>query len=73
MFSYRLFYHCLTIDSGVQLSAPFQRMPSKRALPDYFEVIREPMALSTIRVIVMTLVNNIADLSVVQDFTKAIW
>ncbi|KAK4228205.1 hypothetical protein QBC38DRAFT_362517 [Podospora fimiseda] len=32
-----------------ELAAPFQRLVNKRSLPDYFEVIKEPMAFSTIR------------------------
>lgn len=33
-----------------EIASGFQRLVSKRSLPDYFEVIKEPMAFSTIRV-----------------------
>lgn len=36
--------------SGEELAAGFQRIPNRRVLPDYFEVISEPIAFSTIRV-----------------------
>lgn len=36
--------------SGYELSTPFNRKVNKRLLPDYFDVIKEPMAFSTIRV-----------------------
>ncbi|KAH8819579.1 hypothetical protein F5884DRAFT_658857 [Xylogone sp. PMI_703] len=35
--------------SGHDVSALFQRMINKRLLPDYFDVIKEPIAFSTIR------------------------
>jgi chromatin structure-remodeling complex subunit RSC1/2 len=38
------------IYSGEQLAAGFQRIPNRRTLPDYFEIISEPIAFSTIRV-----------------------
>ncbi|KAF8866168.1 Bromodomain-containing protein [Acephala macrosclerotiorum] len=34
---------------GHDVSRDFQRLVSKRTLPDYFEVIKEPVALSTLR------------------------
>lgn len=40
----------LTIRSGEELAEGFQRIPNRRVLPDYFEVISEPVAFSTIRV-----------------------
>ena len=36
--------------SNVDLAAGFQRLPNKRFLPDYFEVIKTPIAFSTVRV-----------------------
>lgn len=42
--------HRLTIRSGEELAEGFQRIPNRRVLPDYFEVISEPVAFSTIRV-----------------------
>lgn len=33
-----------------EIASGFQRLVNKRSLPDYFEVIKEPMAFSTIRV-----------------------
>jgi len=36
--------------SGEDICAPFQRMPNRRVLPDYFEVIKEPIAFSHVRV-----------------------
>lgn len=33
-----------------EIAAGFQRLVNKRSLPDYFEIIKEPMAFSTIRV-----------------------
>lgn len=35
---------------GHDVSGLFQRMLNKRLIPDYFDVIKEPMAFSTIRV-----------------------
>ncbi len=40
----KLFY------SGYQIAAGFQRIPNRRLLPEYHEVIKEPIAFSTIRV-----------------------
>ncbi|KAH8661427.1 hypothetical protein BGZ60DRAFT_380901 [Tricladium varicosporioides] len=36
-------------DDGHDVSGAFQRMLNRRNLPDYFNIIKEPMALSTIR------------------------
>lgn len=36
--------------SGYEVSQHFQRKVNRRLLPDYFDVIKEPMAFSTIRV-----------------------
>lgn len=36
--------------SGEELAGGFQRIPNRRSLPDYFEVISVPVAFSTIRV-----------------------
>ena len=38
------------LGSGEELAGGFQRIPNRRVLPDYFEVIAEPIAFSTIRV-----------------------
>ncbi len=35
--------------AGFLLSAPFKALPSKRELPDYFDVISEPMSLNKVR------------------------
>ncbi|XP_059081440.1 protein polybromo-1-like isoform X3 [Tigriopus californicus] len=35
--------------SGVKLGEPFLNLPSKRELPDYYEVISQPMSLNQIR------------------------
>jgi hypothetical protein len=40
----------LTVTSGHEIASMFQRMVNKRLLPDYFDVIKEPVAFSTIRV-----------------------
>jgi hypothetical protein len=40
----------LTMSSGEELAAGFQRIPNRRLLPDYFDIIAEPIAFSTIRV-----------------------
>ena len=40
----------LTFDSDNELMDSFQRLVSRKSLPDYFEVIKEPIAFSTIRV-----------------------
>jgi hypothetical protein len=40
----------LTIFSGEELAVGFQRIPNRRLLPDYFDIIAEPIAFSTIRV-----------------------
>ncbi|OAA49512.1 RSC complex subunit RSC1 [Metarhizium rileyi] len=36
-------------EDGEELAAGFQRIPNRRTLPDYFEVITDPIAFSTIR------------------------
>lgn len=36
--------------SGHEIAGGFQRIPNKRVIPDYFDVIKEPIAFSTIRV-----------------------
>jgi len=41
----------LTIaSSDYEVASAFQRLPNKRSLPDYFDIIKVPMAFSTIRV-----------------------
>jgi len=40
----------LTPASGHDVSKDFQRLVNKRMLPDYFEIIKEPRAFSTLRV-----------------------
>lgn len=40
----------LIFTSQREISAAFQRMLNKRVLPDYFEIIKEPVAFSTVRV-----------------------
>lgn len=40
----------IRVPSGEELAAGFQRIPNRRVLPDYFEVISEPTAFSTVRV-----------------------
>ncbi|XP_015750031.1 PREDICTED: protein polybromo-1-like [Acropora digitifera] len=42
-----IYHH--TDPTGRSLSEPFLRLPSKRAYPDYYEVIKQPIALSKIR------------------------
>ncbi|KAF4121589.1 chromatin structure-remodeling complex subunit RSC1/2 [Geosmithia morbida] len=42
-------YLCSVEEDGDELAAGFQRIPNRRVLPDYFEVISEPVAFSTIR------------------------
>ncbi|POR35458.1 Chromatin structure-remodeling complex subunit RSC1 [Tolypocladium paradoxum] len=42
-------YLCNVEEDGEELAAGFQRIPNRRVLPDYFEVISEPVAFSTIR------------------------
>ncbi|KAI0879833.1 uncharacterized protein GGS22DRAFT_176643 [Annulohypoxylon maeteangense] len=36
-------------ENGYQVALPFQRIPNRRHLPEYHEVIKEPIAFSTIR------------------------
>lgn len=36
-------------EEGREISGSFQRVVSKRALPDYYEIIKEPVAFSTLR------------------------
>ncbi|KAI0018156.1 hypothetical protein F4780DRAFT_752210 [Xylariomycetidae sp. FL0641] len=36
-------------DDGYHIASQFQRIPNRRLLPDYHEVIKEPIAFSTIR------------------------
>ena len=38
------------VTSGHEVAGLFQRMLNKRLIPDYFEVIKEPTAFSTVRV-----------------------
>ncbi|KAF4589366.1 RSC complex subunit RSC1 [Ophiocordyceps camponoti-floridani] len=40
---------CSLEENGEELTAGFQRIPNRRVLPDYFEIISEPIAFSTIR------------------------
>ncbi|KAI0097442.1 hypothetical protein GGR51DRAFT_553087 [Nemania sp. FL0031] len=35
---------------GYNIAAHFQRVPNRRLLPDYYEIIKEPTAFSTIRI-----------------------
>ncbi|KAM5366384.1 hypothetical protein ACJZ2D_010575 [Fusarium nematophilum] len=42
-------YLCSVEEDGEQVAAGFQRIPNRRVLPDYFEIISEPIAFSTIR------------------------
>lgn len=42
-------YLCSFEEDGEELAAGFQRIPNRRVLPDYFEVISQPIAFSTIR------------------------
>lgn len=44
----RMLIGCVLRDH--EIASGFQRLVNKRSLPDYFEVIKEPMAFSTIRV-----------------------
>ncbi|KAH8179521.1 bromodomain-containing protein [Sarocladium implicatum] len=40
---------CEVEEDGEELASGFQRIPNRRVLPDYFEVISSPVAFSTIR------------------------
>lgn len=40
---------CSIEEGGEELAAGFQRIPNRRLLPDYFDIIAEPIAFSTIR------------------------
>lgn len=42
-------YLCEVEENGEELAAGFQRIPNRRVLPDYFEVIAKPTAFSTVR------------------------
>ncbi|KAK5993136.1 Chromatin structure-remodeling complex subunit RSC1 [Cladobotryum mycophilum] len=42
-------YLCSVEEDGEELAAGFQRIPNRRILPDYFDIIDEPVAFSTIR------------------------
>ncbi|VUC34553.1 unnamed protein product [Clonostachys rosea] len=42
-------YLCSYEEDGEELASGFQRIPNRRVLPDYFEVISQPIAFSTIR------------------------
>ncbi len=44
--------------SGYEVAKDFQRVVNRRMLPDYFEVIKEPMAFSTIRVCIPIFVDT---------------
>jgi len=43
------------IHSGRDISKDFQRIVNRRVLPDYFDIIKEPVALSTLRVSLLVL------------------
>ncbi|KJR80092.1 chromatin structure-remodeling complex subunit RSC1/2 [Sporothrix schenckii 1099-18] len=36
-------------EDGIEVASGFQRIPNKRVIPDYFDIIKEPTAFSTIR------------------------
>ncbi|CAK7266346.1 hypothetical protein SEPCBS119000_001973 [Sporothrix epigloea] len=36
-------------EDGTEIASGFQRIPNRRVLPDYFDIIKEPTAFSTIR------------------------
>ncbi|EQK98461.1 RSC complex subunit RSC1 [Ophiocordyceps sinensis CO18] len=40
---------CSVRENGEELAAGFQRIPNRRVLPDYFEIISNPVAFSTVR------------------------
>ncbi|KJZ75645.1 hypothetical protein HIM_04802 [Hirsutella minnesotensis 3608] len=40
---------CEVEENGEELAAGFQRIPNRRTLPDYFDIISDPIAFSTIR------------------------
>ncbi|XP_044717589.1 bromodomain-containing protein [Hirsutella rhossiliensis] len=40
---------CSVKENGEELAAGFQRIPNRRVLPDYFEIISDPVAFSTVR------------------------
>ncbi|PHH77548.1 hypothetical protein CDD83_4103 [Cordyceps sp. RAO-2017] len=42
-------YLCNLEENGEAIAAGFQRIPNRRVLPDYFEIISEPVAFSTVR------------------------
>ncbi|KAM6484921.1 hypothetical protein HDV62DRAFT_274850 [Trichoderma sp. SZMC 28011] len=42
-------YLCSVEENGEELAAGFQRIPNRRLLPDYFDIIAEPIAFSTVR------------------------
>jgi hypothetical protein len=45
--------------SGRDISKDFQRIVNRRVLPDYFDIIKEPVALSTLRVSSLALRNSL--------------
>ncbi|KAL7929395.1 hypothetical protein V8C35DRAFT_196128 [Trichoderma chlorosporum] len=42
-------YLCSIKEDGDELAAGFQRIPNRRIIPDYFDIIAEPIAFSTVR------------------------
>ncbi|ATY64823.1 RSC complex subunit (RSC1) [Cordyceps militaris] len=40
---------CNMSEDGEELAAGFQRIPNRRTVPDYFEIISDPVAFSTVR------------------------
>ncbi|OAA73759.1 Bromodomain protein [Cordyceps fumosorosea ARSEF 2679] len=40
---------CTISEDGEELAAGFQRIPNRRTVPDYFEIISDPVAFSTVR------------------------
>jgi chromatin structure-remodeling complex subunit RSC1/2 len=52
MFSIEACVHLINANtaSGRDVSKDFQRVVSRRVLPDYYDIIKEPVALSTLRV-----------------------
>lgn len=46
-------------EDGIEIAGGFQRIPNRRTIPDYFDIIKEPTAFSTIRVRLIVTTPNV--------------
>ena len=56
------------LNSGRVLAAIFERLPSKRTYPDYYQIITLPVSLSTIGVSLFILISHFVQISTCRFF-----